>query len=203
VKPEIRRRRAAWLFISTTRPEGARQQELAVETWRRPRGEAGDLGSVSKTSVMSRRVNLPAGARRRRCARHARPRRRGGGAAGAVWAENAGAEEVVRHRKPAVYCAGPWVFLPRPEEISSQLSRLCDAAGLVAVLPFEDAPDRLPADAAVIYRENITRITKADAVVADISPFRGPHMDPGTAMGIGYAAALGKPVLPTPVRLVR
>jgi nucleoside 2-deoxyribosyltransferase len=100
----------------------------------------------------------------------------------------------VNHRKPAIYCAGPWVFSPRPEEISSQLSRLCDAAGLVAVLPFEDAPDQSPADAAMIYRENITRITKADAIVADISPFRGPHMDPGTAMEIGFAAALGKPV---------
>ena len=103
-------------------------------------------------------------------------------------------ETAGNHRKPAAYCAGPWVFRPYPGEIGSQLSRLCDAAGLVAVLPLEDAPDRTPADAAMIYRENITRIAKADAVVADISPFRGPHMDPGTAMEIGYAAALGKPV---------
>jgi nucleoside 2-deoxyribosyltransferase-like protein len=64
----------------------------------------------------------------------------------------------VKHRKPAVYCAGPWVFLPRPEEISSQLSRLCDAAGLVAVLPFEDTPDQRRADATTIYNENIARI---------------------------------------------
>ena len=100
----------------------------------------------------------------------------------------------MNHRKPAVYWAGPWVFSPSPEEIGSQLSRLCDAAGLVAVLPFEDAPNRRPFDATMIYRENIARIAKADAVVADISPFRGPHMDPGTAMEIGYAAALDKPV---------
>jgi hypothetical protein len=32
-------------------------RELAVETWRRARGEAADLGSVGKPSVMSRRVN--------------------------------------------------------------------------------------------------------------------------------------------------
>ena len=100
----------------------------------------------------------------------------------------------MNHRKPIVYCAGPWVFCRCPEEIGSQLSRLCDAAGLVAVLPFEDASDEAPTVAAMIYRENVTRIMKADAVVADISPFRGPHMDPGTAMEIGYAAALGKPV---------
>lgn len=100
----------------------------------------------------------------------------------------------MNHRKPAVYCAGPWVFSPSPEEIGSQLSRLCDAAGLVAVLPFEGAPDQRPPDAATIYNGNITRITQVDAVVADISAFRGPHMDPGTAMEIGFAAALGKPV---------
>jgi nucleoside 2-deoxyribosyltransferase len=58
----------------------------------------------------------------------------------------------------------------------------------------QDAPDQRPPDAATIYNGNITRITQADAVVADISAFRGPHMDPGTAMEIGFAAALGKPV---------
>jgi hypothetical protein len=31
--------------------------KLAVETWRRAVGEAGDLGSVGKLSVMSRRMN--------------------------------------------------------------------------------------------------------------------------------------------------
>jgi nucleoside 2-deoxyribosyltransferase len=63
------------------------------------------------------------------------------------------------------------------------------------VLPYEEVPDKPANDAATIYRENTKRIRTADAVVADISPFRGPHMDVGRAMEIGYAAALGKPVL--------
>ena len=38
------------------------------------------------------------------------------------------------------------------------------------------------------------RILRADAVIADLTPFRGPSADPGTVWEIGYAVALGKPV---------
>lgn len=31
--------------------------------------------------------------------------------------------------------------------------------------------------------------------IANITPFRGPHMDPGTAFEVGYFAAQGKPVM--------
>ncbi len=41
---------------------------------------------------------------------------------------------------------------------------------------------------------NCAMIERAAAVIADISPFRGPNMDPGTAFEIGYAIALKKPV---------
>ena len=37
-------------------------------------------------------------------------------------------------------------------------------------------------------------VSAADAVVADLSPFRGPHIDDGTAVEIGYAVARGIPV---------
>ncbi len=40
----------------------------------------------------------------------------------------------------------------------------------------------------------LASINAADAVVANISPFRGAHMDPGTAWEVGYAEAQGKPV---------
>jgi nucleoside 2-deoxyribosyltransferase len=96
-------------------------------------------------------------------------------------------------------------FRSKPAEISDRLSRLCETAGLVPVLPYEEVPDKPANDAATIYRENTKRIRTADAVVADISPFRGPHMDVGTAMEIGYAAALGKPILAytiSPVALI-
>lgn len=48
--------------------------------------------------------------------------------------------------------------------------------------------------AAWIKEANRQLIEAADAVIANVSPFRGPNMDPGTAWEIGYAEAKGLPV---------
>ncbi len=48
--------------------------------------------------------------------------------------------------------------------------------------------------ARAIYRANVVLIDGAQAIIADISPFRGPNMDPGTAWEIGYGVAKGLPV---------
>ena len=37
-------------------------------------------------------------------------------------------------------------------------------------------------------------IERADAIVANVAPFRGPDPDAGTAFEVGYAHALGKPI---------
>ena len=50
------------------------------------------------------------------------------------------------------------------------------------------------ATARAIYRANVAQIERAQAVVADISPFRGPNMDPGTSWEIGYAVARNLPL---------
>jgi len=53
----------------------------------------------------------------------------------------------------------------------------------------------LPAEqAASIFQANLAMIDQAQAVIADISPFRGPNMDPGTAFELGYAHARGLPI---------
>ena len=46
-----------------------------------------------------------------------------------------------------------------------------------------------------IYADSIARLRQCDAVVANLTPWRGPGADPGTAFEVGFAAALGKPVL--------
>lgn len=38
-------------------------------------------------------------------------------------------------------------------------------------------------------------IDVADCILANVSPFRGPHCDPGTAFEIGYAIAHNKQVI--------
>ena len=45
-----------------------------------------------------------------------------------------------------------------------------------------------------IFANNIAMIERADAVVANIDPFRGPDPDAGTAFEVGYAHGRGKPV---------
>nr|BFD64799.1 hypothetical protein BdHM001_34800 [Bdellovibrio sp. HM001] len=45
-----------------------------------------------------------------------------------------------------------------------------------------------------IFRGNLAMINDCDIVIANITPFRGPSVDPGTAYEIGAAFALGKPI---------
>jgi nucleoside 2-deoxyribosyltransferase len=45
-----------------------------------------------------------------------------------------------------------------------------------------------------IYESNIASIRSCDAIIANLSSFRGPSADAGTIFEIGFAIALGKPV---------
>jgi nucleoside 2-deoxyribosyltransferase len=96
----------------------------------------------------------------------------------------------------SVYLAGPEVVFPDVAELAERLKALCAAHGLTGLFP-TDA--ERPTEAGVtlaraIYLGNVALIDRSDAVVADISPFRGAGMDPGTAWEIGYAIARGLPV---------
>ena len=97
---------------------------------------------------------------------------------------------------PAIYLAGPEVFFPDVAEVAARLKTLCAAHGLTGLFPTDALR---PADgdistARAIYLGNVALIDRSNAVVADISPFRGAGMDPGTAWEIGYAIARGLPV---------
>jgi len=88
--------------------------------------------------------------------------------------------------KLRLYLAGPEVFRPDVDEEGRRLLAICEAAGAEGLFPAEFAGGD-------IRRNCIGMIEQADALIANISPFRGSHMDPGTAFEIGYAEALGKP----------
>jgi nucleoside 2-deoxyribosyltransferase len=86
-----------------------------------------------------------------------------------------------------VYIAGPGVFRRDAREHGRELIRLLKRNGLTGLYPLEGIPDvTSPSD---IKRHNKNLIRVSDAVLADISPFRGPNMDPGTAWEIGFAEA--------------
>lgn len=94
-----------------------------------------------------------------------------------------------------VYLAGPDVFEPDPVGRGRALKRLCAAHGLVGLYPIDNeivSADDVPG---AIRDANMAMIGACDAVVANMRPFRGPSMDPGTAYEMGVGAALGKLVV--------
>ncbi len=91
-----------------------------------------------------------------------------------------------------VYLAGPEVFRPDAVAEGQRLQALCAAHGLEGLYPLDGGG---PDDTATVIRQRCQAgIARVDAVVANISPFRGAHMDPGTAWEIGFAEAKGLPV---------
>lgn len=90
-----------------------------------------------------------------------------------------------------IYLAGPDVFRPDAPAWAEQARHACAAAGHVALVPL----DGIETTAAGIYRANIDLIRSADAVLANLNPFRGCEPDSGTCVEVGFALALGKPVV--------
>lgn len=89
------------------------------------------------------------------------------------------------------YLAGPDVFRADAADWFDAARALCAAHGVEALVPLDgDARD-----AAAIYAQNVALIARADAVLANLDAFRGAEPDSGTCFEVGYAVALGKPVI--------
>jgi nucleoside 2-deoxyribosyltransferase len=93
------------------------------------------------------------------------------------------------------YLAGPDVFFPNAIEHFKTMRNICEKYGLIPLVPLDNEVNLdAPSAARTIYLGNLRMIRDCDLVIANISPFRGPHADPGTAFEIGVALALNKPV---------
>lgn len=98
---------------------------------------------------------------------------------------------------PKVYLAGPDVFRHDAVERGTYLKRLCAGHGLEGLYPLDNAlpAGLVPAEAAQwILAANVALLRSADAVLANLEPFRGQEPDSGTVFEVGMAVALGKPV---------
>ncbi len=98
-----------------------------------------------------------------------------------------------------VYLAGPDVFLADPLALADRKKALCAAYGFEGVFPLDktlDLSGLSPRDMGLaIARGNERLMDGCDLVIAQMTPFRGPGMDGGTAFEMGYMRAQGKPVL--------
>jgi nucleoside 2-deoxyribosyltransferase len=92
-----------------------------------------------------------------------------------------------------VYIAGPDVFLPDAVDIGRRKVELCRRHGLIGLYPLDNAIDLAPKGASLrIFRGNENMMTEADAIIANLTPFRGPGADAGTVYELGYMAGSGK-----------
>ena len=96
---------------------------------------------------------------------------------------------------PLLYLAGPDVFFPDPVARGAALRTLCAASGAVGLFPIDGESVNVVQTPDAIRQANMAMIGRCDGVVANMTPFRGPSMDPGTAYEMGAAAALGKLVV--------
>ncbi len=98
-----------------------------------------------------------------------------------------------------VYLAGPEVFLRDADAIFRAKNEICRRYGLVGVSPLESHLDAEPAAqrdiGRRISRSNEVCMRSCDLAIANLTPFRSPSVDPGTAYELGFMRALGKPVL--------
>jgi nucleoside 2-deoxyribosyltransferase len=92
-----------------------------------------------------------------------------------------------------IYLAGPDVFLPDASEIGQRKVEICKTYGVSGLYPLDNKVDLKAADASLqIYKGNEAMIDEADAIIANLTPFRGPGADPGTAYELGAMAARRK-----------
>lgn len=100
---------------------------------------------------------------------------------------------------PRAYLAGPDVFLPDAAEVGRAKRRICEEHGLVGVFPGDGPFERLagldPSEAGLVaFDICVELMDSCDLAIANMTPFRGPSMDVGTAIEMGYLFARGKPV---------
>jgi nucleoside 2-deoxyribosyltransferase len=100
-----------------------------------------------------------------------------------------------------VYLAGPDVFLSDAVEVGRRKRDICAQHGLEGLFPLDSGiggsvnGDHADSGAAVslrIFRGCMAQMEAADAVIANLTPFRGPSADPGTVYELGFMAGRGK-----------
>jgi nucleoside 2-deoxyribosyltransferase len=92
-----------------------------------------------------------------------------------------------------IYLAGPDVFLPDAVDIGRRKVEICARHGMSGLYPLDNTVDLSTGNASLdIFRGNEAMMDAADAVIANLTPFRGPGADAGTVYELGYMAGRAK-----------
>jgi nucleoside 2-deoxyribosyltransferase len=100
-------------------------------------------------------------------------------------------------QRPPVYLAGPDVFLPNSAEIGRRKQTICAAHGLEGHYPGEGLDVSglpLAEQARALFEGCVEMMDRCIAGLANLTPFRGPSADVGTAFEMGYLFGRGFPV---------
>jgi nucleoside 2-deoxyribosyltransferase len=97
----------------------------------------------------------------------------------------------------SIYLAGPDVFLPDYPMLIAKKAKLVRDRGFLplfaGVIAYPELSDKR-ASGLAISAINELLMRGADAIVANLTPFRGLAADSGTVFELGFMSALGKPV---------
>jgi nucleoside 2-deoxyribosyltransferase len=106
---------------------------------------------------------------------------------------------VPRTMSKRIYLAGPEVFLVNARQIGARKRAICALYGLVGVNPADE--EHTPDSARPLAEQGIAisqameqAIRSCDAMIVNLTPFRGPSADVGSAYEMGYMRALNRPV---------
>jgi nucleoside 2-deoxyribosyltransferase len=99
-----------------------------------------------------------------------------------------------------VYLAGPDVFLSDAVDVGRRKKEMCARHDLIGLFPLDSAtgrdtgtdPDGSTPLSMQIFRRCLAMMETADAVIANLTPFRGASADAGTVYELGFMAARGK-----------
>ncbi len=100
-------------------------------------------------------------------------------------------------RIATLYLCGPDLWLPDGEGLIARKRSLCEAAGFKVLTARDGERQEIePSEAMAreLYAGALANLRQADAVIANLTAWRGPGCDAAAAFEAGFASALAKPV---------
>ncbi len=91
-----------------------------------------------------------------------------------------------------VYLAGPDVFLPDALAHARAKIAICARYGLVGRAPAEAVPVPNAAPWRGIFLADMAMMEECDAIIANLTPFRGASADAGTLVELGWFLGSGR-----------